>query len=106
MNSPEVPTLSAPEVAPFQPPLTKWQREYQAFQRLLPQLLQTHWGRYVVIHNGEVVDSGANDVNLALHFFAQHGNVPIHVGLVKDQPEPAIRVPRYRPLAGTREPSC
>jgi hypothetical protein len=43
-----------------------------------------------------VVDSGQDDLALALRFFAEHGNVPIHVGLVTDEPEPVTRIPHYR----------
>jgi len=94
MNPTESTILPAPVIEPT-PPLTKWEREYQAFQRLLPELLRTHRGKYVVIHDGAVVASGDDDVALALGFFQQHGNVPIHVGLVTDQPEPLVRIPHY-----------
>jgi hypothetical protein len=40
------------------------------------------WKPNVVIHAGRVGDSGRDDLALALRFFAEHGNVPIHVGLV------------------------
>jgi hypothetical protein len=97
--------LSPPVLPPLAAPKGKWEREYQAFQRLLPQLLCTHRGKYVVLHEGQVVDSGDDDLVLALRFFAGHGNVPIHVGLVTDQPEPAIRIPHYRELARAAEGS-
>ncbi len=74
----------------------KWQHEYQAFLRLKAPLLATHAGQYVVVHNGDVVDSGPDDVALALRFFAQHGNVPVHIGLITDGPEAAARIPHYR----------
>ena len=38
----------------------------------------------VVIHAGRVGDSGHDDLALALRFFAEHGDGPIHVGLVDD----------------------
>ena len=96
MDSQESVTLPAPAVDLTPPPRGKWEREYQAFRRLLPVLLQTHRGQYVVIHEGQVVDSGADDLALALRFFAKHGNVPIHVGKVTDEPEPLVRIPHYR----------
>ncbi len=74
----------------------KWQREHQAFLTLRPQLLATHLGQYVVVHNGQIVDSGPDDVALALRFFAQHGNVPVHIGLVTEAPDPSVRIPHYR----------
>jgi hypothetical protein len=73
------------------PPRTKWEREYQAFRQLLPQLLATHRGQYVAIHEGTVVDSGDDKLALALRVLAQVGNVAIHVGLVSEEPEPVSR---------------
>ena len=103
MSMSETATLPAPAVDWRPVVRSKWAREFEAFQRLLPQLLQTHRGEYVVIHEGRVVDSGQDDLALALRFFAEHGNVPIHVGLVTDQPEPVARIPHYRerPASGT-----
>jgi hypothetical protein len=84
-------TLPAPVLELPAPPLTKWQREYQAFQRLLPQLLNTHKGQYVAIHEGQVVDSGADKLSLALRVLTRIGNVAIHVGRVTEEPEPVTR---------------
>jgi len=96
MSTSETATLPAPTVDWRPAVRDKWACEFEAFQRLLPQLLETHRGEYVVIHAGRVVDSGQDDLTLALRFFAEHGNVPIHVGLVADEPEPATRIPHYR----------
>ena len=41
-----------------EPRLAKAERERRAFNRLLPQLLTTHRGLYVAIHDEQVVDSG------------------------------------------------
>ena len=102
MSTSETATLPAPSIDWRPAARDKWQAEFEAFQRLLPQLLETHRGKYVVIHEGCVVGSGQDDLALALRFFAQHGNVPIHVGLVADEPEPVTRIPHYRemPLSG------
>jgi hypothetical protein len=85
-------TLSAPAIElTVPPPRSKWEREYQAFQRLLPQLLATHKGQYVAIHEGQVVDSGDKKLDLALRVLAKVGNVAIHVGRVSEDPEPISR---------------
>jgi hypothetical protein len=84
-------TLPAPMVSLPPPPRTKWEREYQAFQRLRPQLLATHRGRYVAIHDEQVVDSGDDKLAVALRVLSKIGNVPIHVGHV---PKGLAPVPR------------
>lgn len=84
-------TLPAPSISPVTPALGKWEREYQAFRRLLPQLLQSHRGQYVAIHNGQVVASGADKLVVAMEAFAQIGNVSIHVGLASEEHEPVAR---------------
>jgi hypothetical protein len=38
----------------------------------------------VGIHAGRGGDNAHDDLALALRFFAEHGNVPVHVGLVDD----------------------
>ena len=84
-------TLPAPALEMPVPPRSKWEREYQAFRRLLPQLLATHRGRYVAIHDEQVVDSGDDRLALALRVLAKVGNVAIHVGLVTEEPEAVSR---------------
>lgn len=46
-----------PPVLPV-PPEDKWRREQRAFRQLLPELLKTHRGKYVAVHEGQVVGSG------------------------------------------------
>jgi hypothetical protein len=89
-------TLPAPDIQSARPPRGKWEREYEAYQRLLPQLLQTHRGQYVAIHDGHVVDSDADDIALILRVHARHGYVPIHVERVSEQPPLPSRIPHYR----------
>src|SRR5688572_24237392 len=71
---------------PESPP-SKFEREKRAFLRLLPSLLATHPGRYVAIHDEQVVDSDSDQVELALRVQRQVGPVAIYVHLVNaDQP--------------------
>ncbi len=88
-NGPRV--LPAPVVELPVAPRTVWEREYQAFRRLLPALLRTHGGQYVAIHGEQVVDSGDDRLALALRVLHKVGNVPIHVGRVSEEPEPVSR---------------
>jgi hypothetical protein len=92
MNSTE--TLPAP-VLPA-PPEDKFQKEQQAFHRLLPELLRTHRDQYVAIHEGQVVDSGPDQIEVAKRAYARFGYVPILVTLVTDRPRPVIRIPSPR----------
>ena len=81
------------------PPRNKWEREYRAFQRLLPELLKTHRGKYVAIHEEQVVDSGCDPIALIKQVHARIGYVPIHVGHVTDAPEPIYRSGLIRDLS-------
>jgi hypothetical protein len=88
-------TLPAP-VLELPPPVNKWEREHRAFQRLLPELLKSQAGKYVAIHDEQVVDSDTNELALIERMLGRVGNVSIHVGLVTEQTPPPIRVPHYR----------
>jgi len=78
------------------PPLSKGEREYRAFLKMLPELLPAYRGKYVAVHDEKVVDSDTDDVPLILRVHQRYGYVPIHVGLVTDTPPPPIRIPHYR----------
>ncbi len=91
----QAPAGSALEVNPPSRELTKGEREYRAFLRLLPDLLKEYRGKYVAIHCEKVVDSDTDDNALVSRVHAQIGYVPIHVGLVED-PLPVGRIPHYR----------
>jgi hypothetical protein len=92
----QVETLPAPLLPA--PAENKWRREQQAFRRLLPELLQSHFHQYVAIHEEKVVESGADKLAVAGSAYARFGYVPIYVGLVTDQPLPLSRVPSSRLL--------
>jgi hypothetical protein len=77
------------------PPASKWEREHRAFQLLLPELLKTHGGKYVAIHDEQVVDSDTNELVLIERVLQRVGNVSIHVGFVSERPPP-LRVPHCR----------
>jgi hypothetical protein len=98
MNQQE--TLPAPALDANVAPRSKWEREYRAFLQLLPQLLTSHRGQYVAVHEGKVVDSGEDEIALALRVYGKYDYVPMHIGRVVEQPPPAERIPRYRILHG------
>jgi hypothetical protein len=73
----------------------KFERELEAFRMLLPELLQTHRDQYVAIHEGRVVDSGTDKLDLADRAYQRFGYIPILVTLVTDRP-PVVRIPSFR----------
>jgi hypothetical protein len=84
------------------PPRTKWEREYRAFLRLLPRLLAAERGKYVAIHDEQVVDTDLDEMTLITRVLSRLGNVDIHVGLVTDAPEPVYRSGVVRDLSGRK----
>ena len=94
--------LPAPVLDLPKPPDNKWEREYQAFLRLLPDLLRTHCNQYVAVHEGKVVDNGPDLVEVALRAYAQFGYVPIYIDLVTERPLSLVRVPSPRVMAAER----
>jgi hypothetical protein len=74
----------------------KWGEERQAFCRLLPELLAAHRGQFVAIHEGKVVESGEDKIEVALRAYSRFGYVPIFVSRVEEQPGPAVRIPSPR----------
>lgn len=77
------------------PSIATGEREHQAFLRLLPELLKTHYGQFVAVHDGKVVDTDADDIVLIQRVHKKVGYVPIHVAMVADA-QPVTRIPHYR----------
>ncbi|SRR5579883_154202 len=92
-----------PPEALIPPPRNKWEREYRAFWRLLPELLKTHRGKYVAIHEEQVIDSGDDRRELIFRVLPKVGNVSIHVGYVSEEPEPVCRSGIRRDLRAWRD---
>ncbi len=65
-------TEPAFEVILPEPELTKFERERRAFYRLLPDLLRTHRGQYVAIHDEQIVDSGTVRLDVVFRAQANH----------------------------------
>lgn len=98
-------TVTLPAVAIKLPPttLTKWEREYRVFLRLLPRLLQTHQGQYVAIHKEQFTDAAGDKIILVKRVLQRIGSQDFHVGLVTDEPAPLARVPHYRAISACGE---
>src|SRR5437879_4399686 len=94
----EITTYPAPVVEWPPPPRNKWERECQAFLKLLPELLNSHRDRYVAVHEGRAVDDDEDLIRLALRVYERHGYVPIYMDLVTERPPPTVRIPHRRVL--------
>jgi hypothetical protein len=66
--------LPAPELEPCVDGMSKWEQERSAYWRLLPTLVSKYRDQYVAIHEGQVVDSGASQVELALRVYRRFGS--------------------------------
>jgi len=98
LSAPVIAVRTVPAIPPPVPDHPKLKQEYEAFMQMLPQLLKTHYGQYVAIHEGKVVESGGDKVGVALRSYARFGKVPIYVHLVTDRPQPLERIPWRRVL--------
>jgi hypothetical protein len=92
MSDPIIHTVELPPP----PPPTKLERERRAFLRLLPDLLKTHKGKYVAVHEKRVVGEGDNLIDVAREAYGRYGYIPIYVDLVTDEPVEPIRIPHFR----------
>ncbi len=80
--SSDVTSLDAPHF--LNTPRTKWEREFLAFRRLLPELLNTDKNMFVAVHDEQVVDRDQDELALILRTLSMVGNIDIHVGKVSD----------------------
>jgi hypothetical protein len=74
------------------PPKSKWDVEYEAFLRMLPELLTTSRDQYVAIHEGKVVGSGPDQLAVAMEAYQKYGYVEILVRLVTDKPPRVVNI--------------
>jgi hypothetical protein len=83
---------------PFSPlPHTsdKFERERAAFFRLLPELLKTHSGKVVAIHDEQVIAVGDEPVAVATEVYKKVGYVALYVQRVLEkQPVYRLKTPR------------
>ena len=62
-------------------------QEQAAFERMKPELLKTHKGKWVAIHNGELVDSDDDDKTLAKRVYGKFGYRTILMTQVTETPQ-------------------
>jgi len=63
-----------------------FEREQQAFERLKPELLQTHRGQWVAIYQGKVVEAGQDRSQVLDSVYDRLGYVPVYVQHVEERP--------------------
>jgi hypothetical protein len=78
----------------------KWRREQKAFHRLLPDLLPAYRDQFVAIHEGRVIESGPEKLDVARRAYARFGYLPIFVSRVAETPSAPIRIPSPRRFGG------
>ena len=69
-----------------------FERERAAFERLKPELLKAHRGKFGAVVNEQVADVDTDRVNLVLRVYDRFGYRPIYVQLVEEHP-PRLRLP-------------
>jgi dCTP deaminase len=67
--------------------LASFQREKAAFEQLLPELLKTHRGQYVVVKGEKAVLFGADKTKLAKQAYEKLGYGILYIGLIEEEPE-------------------
>lgn len=67
-------------LAPLQP-------EIEAYQQMLPELLKSHPGKWVAIHNGKALEISDDPAEMS-HRLMQQGIYPLYIE--KIQPEPRV----------------
>src|ERR1035438_8822918 len=60
------------ENAPF------W-KEVSAFNEMPQPMIDVHYGRYVAVYQGNIVDSDPDEAELALRFYRTFGYVPVYI---------------------------
>jgi hypothetical protein len=75
---------------------TKVEKEQAIFEQQKSELLKKYRGRYIAMHNGEVVETATSLRVLRNKVFAHFGHTPMLHTLVTDEPdrEIAVRSPR------------
>lgn len=83
--------FEAPQIPEHDDQDDKWLRERHAFYRLLPDLLKTLRGKWVAVHDEEVVEIG-DSLQLVLHrFWERFPKTEVYIQLV-DEEVPVIKM--------------
>lgn len=91
-----LPPDARPTVFPPRPTHPQLAVEFDAFERLLPNLMRDHAGRFVALRGGAVVAVADSEVAALTAARALPGFGMAYARLVTDQPQPLERLPSFR----------
>lgn len=94
-----IPSENRPKAFPPRPTNAMLVPEYEAFNRMLPELMKRYAGRYVALRGGVVVAVSESEVGALTAAQQQSPGTPVYCRLVTDQPQPLERFPSFRELA-------
>lgn len=77
--------LEAPKISFSETEDDKWLREERAFFLQLPELLKTLRGKWVAIHNEEVVEIGGTMREVLLSVRKRFPNTEVYIQLVEEK---------------------
>jgi hypothetical protein len=93
-----LPPDNRPKVFPSRPTHPQLAEEFDAFERMLPELMKQYAGKYIALRGGEVVAVGDSEVGaLTAAHHARPGELT-YARLVTDQPQPIERIPSFREI--------
>ncbi len=77
-------------------------QEMQVFRARHAELLQTYEGRYIAMHQGQVVDDDKDQLALLTRIEAQYPDTPVLITRVVSEPEETytVRSPRWEQGTG------
>lgn len=93
-----LPPDNRPKVFSSRPTNPQLAAEFDAFERMLPELMKQYAGKYVALHNGEVVAVADSEVGALTAAREQHPGRMAYARLVTDQPQPIERIPSFREI--------
>lgn len=81
-----------PAFPQHEPQVQDFEAEIAHFERLKPQLLQQHPGRFVAIYHGEVVAVGDDKMDVLATVQATYGDVACHITQVTENGPRRVRM--------------
>ena len=81
----------------FQEEIDSLRREVAAFHKIHPQLLEQHFGHYVAMYGGKVVDHDKDRIALMDRIYRDYPSETVLVRQVQQEPEQVLyfRSPRF-----------